>query len=227
MNTGIYKIENLINGKVYVGSAVNFKARVNLHIHRLRLKKHHSCKLQNSWNKYGEENFKFEIIELCEKDKLIEREQYYIDLYDSFNKGYNCNPKAGSNIGKKLTDEQKQKISQSKKGKPSNRIGSKHSEESKLKMSQIRKGKRWNPNFKKHTEDTKKKLSQIGASKIGRMSSRYDSTPINQYDLNNKFIKKWKDRIELKDSGYRVADISANCRGLQKSAFGYIWKFDK
>ena len=65
----------------------------------------------------------------------------------------------------------------------------------------------------------------ISASKKGRISSRYDSTSIVQYDLQENFIKEWEDRVELKEFGFRVADISEVCRGLQKTAFGFKWKF--
>jgi len=117
--TGIYKIVNKINGKMYVGSASNFHDRWIKHTNLLNKNKHHSIKLQRAWNKYGFDNFNFEIIEICElfKDILIEREQHYIDLYDSFNNGYNCLPKAGSKIGFKITSETKEKLRQINLGK--------------------------------------------------------------------------------------------------------------
>ena len=224
IKTGIYKITNIVNGKMYIGSAVNIDNRRRIHKYRLRLNKHHSPKLQNSYNKHGLNNFKFETIEECSKENLIVKEQYYIDLYDAVNKGYNCNPVAGSNLGRKWSDEHKKKISNTKKGKPSNRKGVKHTKKSKIKMSKSQKG---NSNAKgmKHSEETKQKLREISASKKGRISSRYDSTSIVQYDLQENFIKEWKDRVELKEFGFRVADISEVCRGLQKTAFGFKWKF--
>ena len=78
--TGIYKIKNIVNNKVYIGSAVNLYIRWHNHKSQLNKKKHHSIKLQRAWNKHNELSFVFEIIEECEKEKLIEREQYYIDL---------------------------------------------------------------------------------------------------------------------------------------------------
>jgi len=65
--TGIYKITNVITGKVYIGSTTNFKNRWSSHICRLKNNTHHSIKLQNSVNKHNIENFKFEVLEECAK----------------------------------------------------------------------------------------------------------------------------------------------------------------
>lgn len=100
--SGIYRIVNKINGKGYVGSAINFIKRWWKHKFDLRKNRHHSIKLQNAWNKYGEENFDFIVIELVkDKNKLIEREQYWINFYDASHpkKGYNVSPTAGSPLG--------------------------------------------------------------------------------------------------------------------------------
>lgn len=114
-NTGIYLIKNLINGKVYTGSACNLKKRWNEHRCRLKKGTHHSPKLKNAWNKYGEDNFLFITIEYCDRDNLITHEQFWIDFYDSFNNGYNSTPKAGSNIGKIFSQEHKNKLKESAK----------------------------------------------------------------------------------------------------------------
>lgn len=84
--SGIYKITNIVNSKYYVGSSKDIHKRFEQHVHNLRLNKHCNQKLQHAWNKYGENNFVFEIIEECEIQKLYEREQYYLDLN---NNGYN------------------------------------------------------------------------------------------------------------------------------------------
>ena len=69
----IYKITNIINNKIYIGSAIDTYNRFSKHKSQLNKNKHHNSYLQNSWNKYGEQNFKFEIIEyITDKNKLIE-----------------------------------------------------------------------------------------------------------------------------------------------------------
>lgn len=70
---GIYKISSLINKKIYIGSGENLKRRKAQHWGSLTHNNHFNKKLQNSFNKYGEENFTFEILEECEVEKLIER----------------------------------------------------------------------------------------------------------------------------------------------------------
>lgn len=110
---GIYRILNCMNGKNYVGSAVSIKGRFAVHICELRSGKHHSIKLQRSWNKHGEDAFKFEVLEFCEKKELlIEREQFWIDDLNSFVGGYNANPRAGSALGRKQSVETKAKLSE-------------------------------------------------------------------------------------------------------------------
>ena len=63
MKSGIYSILNTLNGKIYIGSANDIDRRLSEHLRRLRNNKHTNKKIQNSWNKYSEENFVFNIIE--------------------------------------------------------------------------------------------------------------------------------------------------------------------
>lgn len=165
--TGIYKITNVITGKVYIGSTTNFKNRWSSHICRLKNNTHHSIKLQNSVNKHNIENFKFEVLEECAKELLIEREQYWINEFDSFNNGYNSRPNADGrgeineitrqklsfvHTGKKMSEESKKKMSNSKKGR-------KLSEETKNKLSQINKGKKMSDSTKLKMSKSKKGLN--------------------------------------------------------------------
>lgn len=71
---GIYKITNLVNNKCYIGQSINIHNRWKQHKSALTSNRHHSIKLQNSWNKHGYLNFKFEVIEECEVSKLNDRE---------------------------------------------------------------------------------------------------------------------------------------------------------
>lgn len=82
---GIYKITNKINNKMYIGQSKDIINRWDKHKNELNSNKHKNDYLQKSWNKYGEENFDFEIIVLCEPAELNRLEKHYIDKYDTFN----------------------------------------------------------------------------------------------------------------------------------------------
>lgn len=95
---GIYRIKNLVNDKSYYGSSKNIEKRWKTHLNQLRNKKHINCILQNAWNKYGENNFIFEIVEECELEKLFDTEQKYIDTCGDYNIGLKAS--GGDNISK-------------------------------------------------------------------------------------------------------------------------------
>lgn len=94
---GIYCIENTINHKIYIGSSVDIYRRWAQHRRELKGNYHYNHHLQNACNKYKIENFKFYIIERCDECIRIEKEQYWIDYYNSSNEnfGYNIAQFAG------------------------------------------------------------------------------------------------------------------------------------
>jgi len=84
---GIYRIRNLINDKCYYGSAKKIKRRWTRHKSQLKYDRHENIILQRAWNKYGEENFVFEIIEECDEKNILVVEQKYLDLKPKYNIG--------------------------------------------------------------------------------------------------------------------------------------------
>lgn len=109
---GIYQIVNKVNQKRYIGSSIRLNGRKKRHFSELNCNIHHSQALQRAYNKYGKENFDFLILEYCETDKLLEREQYYLD---ALKPEYNICKIAGNCLGKITTDETKQKMRESSK----------------------------------------------------------------------------------------------------------------
>jgi group I intron endonuclease len=105
MNSGIYKITCLKNGRFYVGSTVNLKERWQTHRSRLRKGNHENPYLQNTWNKYGEASFVFQIIENVEESLLFDVEQSYLDALDACNKGFNISTLAHGPQTEKLIKE--------------------------------------------------------------------------------------------------------------------------
>lgn len=86
---GIYKISNLTNSKIYIGSSKQIRKRWVAHIKDFIDNTHDNKKLQNHFNKYGIENFMFEIVEFCEEEDLIEIETNYILKFNSIKEGFN------------------------------------------------------------------------------------------------------------------------------------------
>lgn len=110
----IYSISFGESSKLYIGSSINFGKRKNSHLSDLRRGKHSNIYLQNAFNKYGEQNTFFKIIENLEgsaKTFIIEREQFFIDSLNCLDReyGYNLARKAGSNEGTGNSIESKRK----------------------------------------------------------------------------------------------------------------------
>ncbi|MCK5019704.1 MAG: GIY-YIG nuclease family protein [Candidatus Peribacteraceae bacterium] len=127
IKSGVYQILNKINGKLYVGSAINIKNRWNAHKNDLRGNRHYNTHLQNSYNKYGENGFEFSVIERVEDTThLIEREQFWMDTLKVVEKGYNMCPVAYRCMtGRKHSEETKQKMSESQLGEKNHQYGKK------------------------------------------------------------------------------------------------------
>jgi group I intron endonuclease len=137
MQSGIYQIRNLVNGKRYIGSAVDMGMRFHGHRSDLRLAKHANRYLQAAWNKHGEEKFAFEIVLLCDKSNLILYEQIVMDFIRASDRrfGYNIRKMAESNLGLVASEETRRKISSVVRGR-------RHTEDAKKKISDKNKGKK-------------------------------------------------------------------------------------
>lgn len=94
---GIYRIRNKVNDKCYYGSSKNIEKRWQRHKNELKNNNHNPL-LQRAWNKYGESNFVFEVIEECELSVLLQTEQKYLDLLPEYNIGLNAS--GGDNLSK-------------------------------------------------------------------------------------------------------------------------------
>ena len=95
---GTYRIKNLVNGKCYYGSSKQIEKRFDRHKRELKNNIHINCILQRAWNKYGENNFLFEVVEECNINVLLETEQKYLDLQPEYNIGMTSS--GGDNLTK-------------------------------------------------------------------------------------------------------------------------------
>lgn len=109
--SGIYSIFHIDSGRHYIGSAVDIARRRREHFCKLRKAIHPNAKLQNAWNKYGEESFKFVVLDRCHRKELIVEEQQFIVAANSVNGGFNILKIAGSTMGYKHTAETKAHLS--------------------------------------------------------------------------------------------------------------------
>lgn len=237
--SGIYRIIHFGKNKVYIGSTINFKIRKESHFSTLQRNKHSSMYLQNSFNKYGKKWFSFEIIEVCSKENLIEREQHYLDLYESYNElyGFNIRKIAESNRGIEFSKEWCNNISKSKKALNliSPTKGIPRNDKDKLTISKALKeyfSKNISANkgkklvFKdKESWKTKIKnaLKEIG---FGAKVSENNSIPVIQLNLNGEFIKEFKSQKQASiETGVHVCSINACVTKRYKKSKNFKWMY--
>ena len=163
MNSGIYQIKNTINGKCYIGSAVNLQQRLATHLSMLRHRNHYNIYLQRAFDKDDEEAFIFEVLEDVEPENLIKREQYY---FDTLNPEYNISPTAGSTFGVPCSAEARARQSAAKMGERNPFYGRHHSEETRARQSAALTGK--HPNAKT--------LTKMSAATTGERNPMYGRT---------------------------------------------------
>jgi group I intron endonuclease len=227
--SGIYKITNLINGKIYLGRSVNLKSRKSKH----KTSKTNTM-ISRAIQKYGHDNFKFEVIEYCECDILVEREQYYMDLFNPYDEnGYNLlkDSSYGGWTGMVHTSEARSKMSESKKDSIPWNKGKKGvqecSDETRKLMSENRKGEGNSFYGKKHSEETKEKISK----KRKELDMTFCMKKVIQIDkITGEYIKIWNSIAEVYihfNSKPGNSIISKVCRGKQKTAYGYKWEYYK
>ena len=219
MSCGIYRIRNLQNNKCYVGSSVNIYGRYGLHRWLLRVGRHHSAKLQNSWNKYGETNFKLEILEFCSEKELYERESYWMQELDSVQNGYNSvkltteNGKlirivsaetrqliSLGNLGKQVSLETREKLRLAGK-KQFHPTGWKHSDETRQKMRAS--NKRANLG-KEVSQETRDKLAKAST---GRKHSEESKQLMSQKaSTREPLSQEARDKISKANLGRTISE---------------------
>ena len=198
--TGIYKIENLINGKVYIGQAIDIDKRWYAHKSELHFNKHQNNHLQNAWNKYGEQNFKFEVIEECLVNELNTKEQYWLNYYGGLNSSNNYNKKEAGSKGKPSNETLiKQSISH---------LGNKPTLETRIKMRNSHKGKIYTQTqrinisnaikeYYKNNPEAKDRTKEIGKRNKGRKHTSEEK---------QKISNKLKGRENTWNKGKKLSD---------------------
>lgn len=251
----IYKIENKVNGKIYIGSTVRpFYIRKYEHLSSLRDNIHYNSYLQRSFNKYGEDNFEFIIIEefkfpkhyntLTKAEYLVCREMYLCKLI-----GVDYNMRIEATTGKsgyKHSKETRKKISegillalekQGKRAKPKKAKireqyakGWVHTDEA---ISKIRE--------RSLQEDNKQRIRLIQKKATKNWTGKHCSVerkinivkgkfgyikPICIYNKNNQLLYTCNFSTDAhKLTGVHRSSISNNLCGISKSTRDYIFKY--
>lgn len=205
---GIYKIQNLINDKIYIGQSVDIDYRFRNHKSESFNPKSNSydTAIHRAIRKYGVENFSFDIIEECCQDELREREIYWINYYGSFGNGYNLTT-GGEGVP---TINIKQVQSLWNEGLSINEIAT-------------------TMNCDKHTVirilESYETYSNEESYKRGRKNAKAKiSKSVVQYDKNGVLIKTYNSSTDAEQqTGIKACDIRCAASGFQVSAGGYQW----
>lgn len=222
---GIYQILNKIDNRCYIGQSIHLEIRKEEHFSELRRNIHKNKYLQNAFNKYGENNFQFNILEECSKDDLSSKEIFWIDYYGGYesSKTYNLTPggyslfgKANPCYGRIWTEEERQKQSE--------RLKEVFKDPTKCSMY-----------GKKHSEATKDKIrktlsnrKQTEESNIKRSNTFYRYYYIEHHDGHFKgkhHSEETKDKLRQSSSQYRHSEetrkkISQNLKGANNPMYG-------
>jgi len=220
---GIYCIENINTNKKYIGQSINIEDRWSKHKSELRHNSHDNDYLQKAWNKYGEDSFKFYILEECPQSQLNKKEIYYINLYNVLDYNYGYNLKEGGQDGF-VSEYGNNKRKESLK---------KNYENSDLREKRRQDAlKQWSdPNIKSkilgenngmygktHTIEARKKISE---ARKGTVSTKRDKRPVICIELNKIYSCAAEAMRELKPA----SSILEVCKGHRKTAGGYHWEF--
>lgn len=182
---GIYRIYFIGSNKSYIGLSKGFKGRRNQHLRELKKGTHFNIYLQRAFNKYGENNFRIELIEECDESELMQKEKYYIEIHDSFKNGFNLTT-GGENCN--LSDDVKKRISEKHKGKIVK-------EETRQKLRQINLGK-------KHSPETYAKLKEIYKNRVLTDEQRQKIIKATSYRRS----EETKEKMSKSRIGYNISD---------------------
>lgn len=250
----VYVIRNVMNGKVYVGSTVNMSKRKARHLNDLNKNSHANKHLQKAWNKYGEENFIHEIIEVCANEEVLRKKELeHIARLNALNHnlGYNISesttnfsasgvnhPHFGKCFktlgyknhwkGKRLPESTKEKLRRPRSEKSKIRMSLNHADFS---------GSN-NPMYgREHSKKTLEKISKsLKGKAVGENHPMYGKKrsgelaghkkKVAQYGKDGVFVKEYINITEAaKETGSTRQHISKCCKGERKTTGGFRWEY--
>lgn len=216
---GIYQITCIPTGKIYIGSAVNIQRRWRQHKHDLRHSKHGNEYLQYAWNKYGEDQFRFDILEILENtDSIYEVEQKWVDSKNVLDKsiGFNICKKCG--LGSRLgmcnppesVERQRQKL-----------IGRRIPRERVERVAAANRGKKRSPEIREKMRLSRARTGKIIPSEefVAKISK-----PVVALNEKAEIVLRFPSLAEARRSGY-----NSNLTGHMKKGYligGYAWCYE-
>lgn len=246
--------------EVYIGQSKNISERMQAHRTTLRNNRNRYrdgqyTVLQKAWNKYGEENFEFKIIEICDEKELDEREKYWISYYKcnktKSGKGFNLTDGGYHVFSSNANNKGKVLINDGNKSFFINRDeldkyldnGYKKGASEKAKEERIK--KYWLTHTKKEkpkkqpkqrktlSDEHKRKISE-SLRKLNRKVPiehiekirKICSAPVEQYTKDGRFLNSFLSMAEAEEKTHiGKSHICQVCKGKRKTAGGYIWKY--
>ena len=222
----IYKVTNLVNNKIYIGKTVfKMKYRKSKHISNLNTVTKTHYPLYSAIKKYGQDKFKWEVIDTTESEEELNRKEiYWIKYYDCMApKGYNLTKGGDGQTGHKHSEETKIKISKNNywRGREGINKGKKFSKEWKQKLSDAKKGK------PTHIVYNERVIGLLREQKLGSKNPMYGKTPANARKVINLDTLEIYDNMHdvTKKTGIAYQNISKVCRGLRNKAGNFRWSY--
>lgn len=238
----IYTIRNVVDQKFYVGSTANMRERFRTHRGKLRRGVHHCHHLQSAWTKYGEEVFKFEVVERLSKEAsyadLQAAEDVWLEKYVGTKECYNHGLRSGApwrgapahvtpNYGNKMSQKQKIILSNYTKQQwldADPRTGTQHSEETKAKISaKVQaalaegRGGKFIP-----SEETRRKMSEANKGKPGPKGYKRTPEEIEKIRARTKGNQNWLGKHHSEESklkmSKRILEVTTNTEFSSLSA---------
>lgn len=194
---GIYKITNLKNERFYIGASVDIKGRYSQHVGKSCSKYKDSLDFYRDVHELGKYNFELEILEVCDKELLLEREQYW---YDKLKPTYNIVRPSICNFNNE--EVRKRSIEACK------------TEEHLAKLREIRSSKEHTEIMRKALVNKMKKVSMLNLQGVILMEFISFQEGARWLSENTEFTGKNKS-----------SKIKAVCDGERKTAFGYKWEY--
>lgn len=228
----IYKIKNIITNQIYIGSSINIRSRIRRHFKELKDGKHHSLKLQRSYDKYGKENFIVEYLVTVPEEYRQKMEQWFLDNNDCY---FNNEKIVGKpSINRVYSEEDREKIRRRMLGNTYHLLSNGLTDEGRKKLAEAAENRIWTEESRKklsnskignksltgllHTEDTKNKMSL----------NSHNKRKISQFNTDGSFVTEWESISEVvKKLNYCSSSISNCCRGKIKTSYGFIWRYEE